>query len=153
MISVLIETRDDEAELARTLASLVPGAVEGVVREVIVCDRGSTDGTALVADHAGCVFLANALAAGEVRTARGDWLLFLQPGARLVSGWVEPVREHITVSAVPACFSRSPQTALSLWSRLFAKRHEFTEGLLVPKSAFGKPHKPLRLRAEIHAAS
>ena len=53
MISVLIETRNDEAELAHTLASLVPGAVEGVVREVIVCDRGSTDGTASVAEQAG----------------------------------------------------------------------------------------------------
>ena len=29
----------------RTLASLIGGAVEGVVREVIVCDRGSTDQT------------------------------------------------------------------------------------------------------------
>ena len=33
MLSVLIETRNDEEALARTLASLVGGAVEGVVRE------------------------------------------------------------------------------------------------------------------------
>ena len=38
MLSVLIETRDEEERLARTLASLVGAAVEGVVREVIVCD-------------------------------------------------------------------------------------------------------------------
>ena len=43
MLSVLIETRNDEEGLARTLASLIAAAVEGVVREVIVCDLGSTD--------------------------------------------------------------------------------------------------------------
>ena len=58
MISVLIETKDGEEGLARTLATLVGGAVEGVVREVIVCDKGSTDHTHSVAEHAGCVFLA-----------------------------------------------------------------------------------------------
>ncbi|MHB2265449.1 glycosyltransferase [Aliihoeflea sp. PC F10.4] len=153
MISVLIETRNSEAELARTLASLVAGAVEGVVREVIVCDRGSTDGTATVAEHAGCVFLADAAVTGGVKVARGDWLLVLQPGARMASGWIEPVREHVSVSPLPASFSRSPQTARSLWSRLFARPPAFSEGLLVPKPAFGsKRQRPLRLRAEIHAA-
>ena len=58
MLSVLIETRNDEEGLARTLASLVGGAVEGVVREVIVCDLGSTDQTHDVAEHAGCAYLA-----------------------------------------------------------------------------------------------
>lgn len=152
MISVLIETRDHETELARTLASLVSGAVEGVVREVIVCDRGSTDGTALVAEHAGCVFLADTTAKDQVGKARGDWLLLLEPGARLVPGWVEPVREHMAVSKVPARFARSSQTALSLWSRFFSRRDRLAEGLLVPKATFGKSRKPLRLRAEIHAA-
>ncbi len=152
MISVLIETKDHETELARTLASLVSGAVEGVVREVIVCDRGSTDGTALVAEHAGCVFVADTTAQEQVGTARGDWLLLLAPGARLASGWAEPVREHIAVSTAPARFARSSQTALPLWSRLFMRRDRLAEGLLVPKPAFGKSRKPLRLRAEIHAA-
>jgi hypothetical protein len=54
MISVLIQTHNDEEALARTLASLVGGSIEGVVREVIVCDRGSIDQTRLVAEHAGC---------------------------------------------------------------------------------------------------
>ena len=45
MLSVVIETLNDEDPLARTLSSLVGPAVEGAVREVIVCDRGSTDGT------------------------------------------------------------------------------------------------------------
>ena len=51
MLSVLIETRNDEDGLAQTLASLIGGAIEGVVREVIVCDNGSTDQTGKVADQ------------------------------------------------------------------------------------------------------
>ena len=58
MLSVLIETRNDEEGLSRTLASLIGGAVEGIVREVIVCDAGSTDQTHRVADHAGCQYVA-----------------------------------------------------------------------------------------------
>ena len=40
MLSVIIETKNDEEALARTLGSLVSAVVQGVVREVIVCDRG-----------------------------------------------------------------------------------------------------------------
>lgn len=58
MLSVVIQTHNDEDSLARTLASLVSASVEGVVREVIVCDGGSTDRTHLVADHTGCQFIA-----------------------------------------------------------------------------------------------
>ena len=77
--------------LARTLASLIGAAVEGVVREVIVCDRGSTDQTHHVAEHAGCHFLAEGGIAAGIARAKGEWLLILEPGARLVEGWIEAV--------------------------------------------------------------
>ena len=66
-LSVLIETKENEDGLARTLSSLVGGAVEGVVREVIVCDRGSTDQTYCVAEHAGCIYLASAASRQTLR--------------------------------------------------------------------------------------
>jgi hypothetical protein len=78
MLSVLIETMNDEEGLARTLASLIGGAVEGVVRDVIVCDAGSTDQTHRVAEHAGCHFGTGGIAAA-IGQAKGDWLLFLEP--------------------------------------------------------------------------
>ncbi|TIT31983.1 MAG: glycosyltransferase, partial [Mesorhizobium sp.] len=59
MLSVLIQTLNDEERLARTLASLIGGAVEGVVRDVVVCDGGSTDQTHRVAEHAGCLYVAS----------------------------------------------------------------------------------------------
>ena len=56
MISVIIPTLDSERALLPTLAALVPGAMEGLVSEVIVADGGSRDDTAIVADAAGCNF-------------------------------------------------------------------------------------------------
>lgn len=150
MISVLIETKDDEEALAKTLASLVPGAVEGLVREVIVCDMGSSDGTETVAEHAGCVFLSGVRSEDALARARSDWVLMLKPGARLVPGWVEAAREHVAIARRPATFSRSRQTELPLWSKWLKRRERVAEGLLVRKDASAKV-RPLRLRAEIHA--
>lgn len=150
MISVLIETKNDEDGLAKTLASLVSGAVEGLVREVIVCDLGSSDGTEMVAEHAGCVFLPGVRSEDAVARARSDWVLMLEPGARLVPGWVEAAREHVAVAESPAIFSRSRQTELPLWSKWLGRRERLAEGLLMRKSAPPKG-RPIRLRAEIHA--
>ena len=90
MLTVLIETMNDEEGLARTLASLIGGVVEGVVRDVIVCDRGSTDQTHRVAEHAGCHYIANGGVAAGISQAKGEWLLLVEPGARLVDGWASP---------------------------------------------------------------
>ena len=53
MISVVIPTLNAERTLQRALAPLVPAAVEGLVREVVVADGGSTDRTLELADDAG----------------------------------------------------------------------------------------------------
>ena len=57
MISVIIATNESERPLLPTLAALVPGAMAGIVSDVIVADAGSHDGTAAVADVAGCRFM------------------------------------------------------------------------------------------------
>ena len=86
MISVVIEALNAEFPLVQTLAALVPAAAEGFVREVIVADAGSVDGTRLVADAAGCVIVEGgrmkALAA-----ARSEWVLLVAPGVRLDPDW------------------------------------------------------------------
>lgn len=92
MFTVLIETLDDEAVLAPTLAALVPAAIEGAVREVVVIDRGSKDGTLTIADAAGCtvVHAAKDLAAARRRAAeraRGEWLLLVPPPMVMRSNW------------------------------------------------------------------
>ena len=132
MLTVLIETMNDEAALAQTLGSLVPGAVQGIVREVIVCDRGSTDGSREVAEHAGCVWLAEGVAEA-IRRAKAEWLLMLEPGARLAEGWIEDVALHTARSTMPARFSRARATRAGFMARVLSRRRALADGLLIGK--------------------
>ncbi|APH71175.1 glycosyltransferase [Aquibium oceanicum] len=133
MLTVLIETRNDEDALARTLMSLVSGAVEGVVREVLVHDRGSTDHTKAVADHAGCALIPNGELAAGMRCAKGDWLLFMEPGAKLTDGWIDAVVAHVGRRTTPGRFLRSRSSDAWFPSRWFSRRRPLAEGLLVSK--------------------
>jgi rSAM/selenodomain-associated transferase 2 len=100
MISVVIPTLNDEAHLAGALGSLVSAAVDGVVREVIVADGGSTDRTLDIADGAGAEILkteagrGTQLKAGAER-ARFSWLLFLNADTILDAGWDREASHHI----------------------------------------------------------
>jgi glycosyltransferase involved in cell wall biosynthesis len=132
MLSVLIETRNDEEGLTRTLASLIGGAVEGVVREVIVCDTGSTDQTHRVAEHAGCQYMTGGIAAG-LRQAKGDWLLLLEPGARLVEGWIDSVVDHAARQTMAARFSRARGSRTPFLARVFSANRALADGLLISK--------------------
>jgi hypothetical protein len=133
MLSVLIETLDDEEALARTLASLVGGAVEGVVREVIVCDLGSTDQTHRVADHAGCQYVASGGVAAGIRQAKGDWLLMLEPGARLVDGWIDAIVAYTARHTMPARFSRTRGSRAPFLSRILSGNRALADGLLMSR--------------------
>lgn len=100
MLSVVIATENAERILVPTLAALVPGATAGIVREVIVADAGSSDGTAMIADAAGCrIEVTSAPLGARLRTAatsaRAQWLLFLRPGAVPDWTWVEETRRFI----------------------------------------------------------
>ncbi|MEO5322003.1 glycosyl transferase family 2 [Mesorhizobium sp. CC13] len=132
MLSVLIETRNDEEGLARTLASLIGGAVEGVVREVIVCDRGSTDQTHYVAEHAGCSFLDGGVGAG-IAQAKSDWLLLLEPGARLTDGWTDAVLRHMSRVTMAARFARSKASARPFWARVTSRPRALEQGLVITR--------------------
>lgn len=92
MISVVIPTLNAEEVLPATLTALVPAALEGIVREVIVVDAGSSDRTRVIADHAGAeVITAPANRGAQLRAgasaARHPWLLFLNADTVLDAGW------------------------------------------------------------------
>lgn len=116
MISVIIATKNSETELVHTLSALVTAAAEGVVREVIVVDGGSTDGTEQVADAAGCDWVridgtrSERLAYGADRARRGDWLLFLRPETLLESGWHHEAQAFVERAARAP---NGPRTAAS----------------------------------------
>jgi len=92
MISVVIPTDNSQHLLPRCFDSLIPAAVRGVVREVIVADGGSSDATLAIADAAGahivhCRANRGVQMADGARTAKSDWLLFLRPETALETGW------------------------------------------------------------------
>lgn len=134
MLTVIMECRDQEAELAQTLSALVAGAVEGLVSDVVVLDHGSKDGSSDVADAAGCRFHLNWDLAEIVRAARGEWLLLLEPGARPQSGWVEEIAEYMALNRMPARFSPSVSYRLPLLRRFFRTVPPLEAGVLISKS-------------------
>lgn len=100
MISVVIPTYNSAGDLAATLVSLVTAAAEGIVREVIIVDGGSDDGTLKIADAMGCRIISftgelpACLATGAAQ-ARARNLLFLKPGVMLSEGWEREARHFI----------------------------------------------------------
>lgn len=149
MLSVIIATLDSERPLVATLAALVPGAVEGVVSEVLVADGGSHDDTTAVADVAGCNVMvvtgAPARRLGAAATvARAPWLLFLRPGTILDAGWTSDARRFVEESAFDrraAVFRRGAsrtalREALSLIADMLVTRVRPEQGLLIAKNFY-----------------
>ncbi|MGD9478222.1 glycosyl transferase [Shinella sp. G-2] len=149
MLTIILECRDNEAELAQTLSALVPGAVEGVVRDVIVLDHGSRDGSPEVADAAGCRFLTQWDIGDVLRSARGDWLLFLEPGARPLTGWVDAIVDHVAVSPGPARFRASRSHRRPFLQRLVRKTPPLEQGYLVSKRQLVTAIRPGMALADI----
>ena len=92
MITVVVPTLNAEQSLAAALSALVPAVVEGVIRQVIVVDGGSSDRTLKIAEDSGADIVraergrGGQLAAGA-KHARYPWLLFLHADTVLDPGW------------------------------------------------------------------
>jgi glycosyltransferase involved in cell wall biosynthesis len=151
MLSVIIATDESERALVPTLAALVPGAIQGAIREVIVADKGSRDQTAQVADVAGCRLLVTGapLAARlreAVAAARSTWLMFLRPGIVPDLTWVAETLRFVDEAelsggsgAHAAVFSAAPATARPALARLamaFRRRPRPDQGLVIAKRLY-----------------
>ncbi len=150
MLSVIIATLDSESALVASLAALVPGAMDGLVSEVIVADGGSRDGTATVADVAGCNFTVIEGPLGRrlktaAATARAPWLLFLRPGTVPEAAWTGEVRRFVERSppdARAAVFRRGRSAqpawkeALSLLTPVLGALPRPEQGLLIAHSFY-----------------
>jgi glycosyltransferase involved in cell wall biosynthesis len=146
MLSVIIPTLNSERMLVPTLAMLVPGAMSGVVRDVVLADAGSADATVEIADTAGCTVLSSPAPAAlgyrlreAAATARASWLMFLRPGIVLDATWVDETARFIAESdrdqhvSLAAVFRRavSPRAAHPLAAELMT---------LVTSALVGRPH-------------
>ncbi|WP_027487211.1 glycosyl transferase [Allorhizobium undicola] len=134
MLTVIFECHNQEYELAQSLTSLVAGAVEGLVSDVVILDHGSDDGTMQLADAAGCRFYQEWTLADVLGSARGQWLLLIEPGARPGRGWMEDLAEYMATGSQPARFAPSRLHRLPLWRRLFARKSPLERGLLLPRA-------------------
>jgi len=89
--------------LAQLLAQLVPAAVDGLVKEVVIAGATEPGLDALIEDS-GARFVAasgdrGALLAAGAAVARGDWILALDPERGLPEAWRGPVEAHLAGGA------------------------------------------------------
>lgn len=150
MISIVIPTLNSAADLPRTLAPLVLGVGEGLVKQVIIADGGSTDETLAIADAAGCNIVnaepgrAKQIRAG-VNASRANWLLLLYPETELAPSWVGEAQRFMSA---PQARKRAAAFRLTLeddspkakraefWGRLRAqlmKEPSGAQGLLISR--------------------
>jgi len=88
--------------VVRSLSSLVPATIEGLVRNVTLASAGESEDLRKIADHAGCEIAMAADASGVIAAglggARGDLLLILRAGYAPQAGFIEEVAD---------CFQRA----------------------------------------------
>ncbi|ATC24264.1 cell wall biosynthesis glycosyltransferase [Caulobacter vibrioides] len=124
MISVVLIASEDLPGLAAQMAMLVPAAVDGLVKEVVLV-AGDEPGVAVLAEDSGARLVrvegdtADRLAAA-VAAARGDWILTLRAAPVLREGWREPVERHLAGGAGGAASLVAPS---GLLGRLASKMH------------------------------
>lgn len=103
MISVILPVVAPGPEsvhaLAQLLAQLVPAAVDGLVKEVVIAGPSEPGLDGLIEDS-GARFVAasgdrGALLAAGAALARGDWILALDPTRALPETWRGPVEAHL----------------------------------------------------------
>ena len=126
MLSIVIPTLNPGPRFGVVLAALVAGAVEGLVKEVVVADAGSTDRTLELADEAGCrVVTSEKGRGGQLRAgaaaAKGEWLLFLHADTVLSPDWVAAVGAHMARNPRKAGYFRLRFDDASATARLWEK--------------------------------
>ncbi|MBC7164225.1 MAG: TIGR04283 family arsenosugar biosynthesis glycosyltransferase [Roseovarius sp.] len=100
VLSVVIPTLNAGHVLPECLAALFEGVREGLIRELIVSDGGSTDETRAMAEAAGAIVVTGAPSrGGQLRRgaamARGAWLLVLHADTVLPEGWAGAARAQM----------------------------------------------------------
>lgn len=100
MISVILVASEDLQGLAAQMTMLVPAAVDGLVKEVVLVSGGEPGVEALAEDSGARLVTTSGdrLAAGAA-VVRGDWILTLRAAPVLREGWREPVEKHLTGGA------------------------------------------------------
>ena len=160
-ISVVIPSLNAAAALPACLAALVEGLQAGLIREVILSDGGSTDGTPQLAEGWGAELISGAPSrGGQLRrgcdAARGEWVLVLHADTVLAPGWTDAVQGHMARGTGAAGWfrlrfdQRGPAPRLVAgWANLRSAcgLPYGDQGLLLPRALYdavgGYPDQPL----------
>ena len=91
-ISIIIPTLNSETDLYETLGSLFEGIENNLIRELIICDGGSTDKTKFIANEVGAIIVEGSYGRGQqiskgVDKSQGDWILILHADTSLSLDW------------------------------------------------------------------
>jgi glycosyltransferase involved in cell wall biosynthesis len=149
MISIIIATHNHGAVLAETLDALVPAAIDGLVREVIIADGGSTDATFAIADGYGAdvITTSGGMAPGlnaAREAARCQWVLVLPADVRLQPGFERTIASCIArgdgVAAILPIIETSRFAQAASYLRRLWRPRSVTErdGLLIGRNAFAR---------------
>jgi hypothetical protein len=125
MLTVIIDARDGAGGLATLLAQLTAGAVDGIVREVLIVAAPESPDIDLLCEEMGAEAHTSLAAAGEA--ARSERVLVLPPGFRFRDGWIGALNSHLAAGGSAARviglgaerrLSRAPEGVLVVRSAL-----------------------------------
>lgn len=165
-ISVIIPTLNAVESIGPTLGCLVAGASDGLIREVILADGGSTDAIAEVADHAGAELILGSPGRGVqlhagAQAARGEWLLFLHADTLLTGDWIGAIRQHMQRHPEKAGYFRlrfDDESFGGRWTTGWANWRAWLfalpygdQGLLIPRRLYEEVggYKPMPLMEDV----
>lgn len=167
MLSVIIPVLNAGDALASALESLKawPEAMSEPM-EVIVCDGGSTDDGPAIAGRMGARVVTSARGRGiqmraGVKTAQGDWFLFLHADTVLSPDWPAAARALIDSGAEAAGYFRfrlddeaeSMEPGVAWRSRVLALPYG-DQGMLISRALYDRVggFKPVRLMEDVDLA-
>lgn len=119
MLAVIIDARTEATRLPALLAQLTAGAVEGLVRQVLIVATDRQPDIELLCEETGADAMPTMAAAATA--SRADWLMVLPAAFRLRDGWIESVEGHLARGGAAALvqglaegglFSRRPYGVL-----------------------------------------
>ena len=99
-LAVIIPTLNAAHALPGTADALLSGATEGLIRDLVITDGGSTDATGEAAKELGAIWVEGPAGRGG-QIARGvaasyaPWVLILHADTHLSPGWPDAARAHM----------------------------------------------------------
>ena len=150
-LSVIMPTLNAEDGLARSLPALAEGLTTGLIRDLVISDGGSEDGTERIAEAAGAKLVTGpASRGGQLRrgaeAATGEWLFFLHADTVLPPGWTDAVGAHLTTNRPAWCPMRFdhgglPARVVAGWANLRARAFALPygdQGLLISRADYDR---------------